>query len=330
MRRVRLTRLWLVVVVAATSVNALGQTPAATAAEAKKHFQRSKDLYEEGDFAGSLREVERSYAMVPNYKLLFNIGQIHAQTQDYAAALKSFKKFLVDGGDDIAESRRADVLKEVDRLRTRVAELTIIVNQPGADVAIDDVPVGVSPLPGPVTVNVGRRKVTATVANHFPFTKLVEVAGLDQANVKVDLTPLVTTPVATTTTTTTTEPGPALVVVAPTPVAKPFRLPVWLPWVGAGALAAGAGVVSALAFQSSGSQRQLVDMYGVTRAALDAAATRTRTMAMVADGLWAGTAAVGVAALLYTFLRSPDDPPEPQGTLTLIPTGSSVTLVTTW
>ncbi len=329
MRRVRLTRLWLVLMMAATSLNALGQTPAATAAEAKKHFQRSKDLYEEGDFAGSLREVERSYALVPNYKLLFNIGQIHAQTQDYAAALKSFKKFLVDGGDDIAESRRADVLKEVDRLRTRVAELTIIVNQPGADVAIDDVPVGVSPLPGPVTVNVGRRKVTATLGNHFPFTKLVEVAGLDQLNVKVDLMPLVTTPVATTPTT-TPEPTPALMAVAPTPIAKPFRLPLWLPWVGAGALAAGAGVVSALAWQSSGSQRRLVDMYGVTRATLDAAATRTRTLAMVADGLWAGTAAVGVAALLYTLFRSPDDPPQPQGTLTLIPTGSSVTLVTTW
>lgn len=316
---------WLVLASAST----LGQTPAATAAEAKKHFQRSKELYEEGDFAGSLREVERSYALVPNYKLLFNIGQIHAQTQDYAAALKSFKKFLVDGGDEIPEARRADVLKEVDRLRTRVAELTIIVNQPGAEVAIDDVPVGVSPLPGPVTVNVGRRKVTATVANHFPFTKLVEVAGLDQLNVKVDLTPLVTTPAAPPAVATTTQPLPAPVAVT-APAAKPFRLPVWLPWVAAGALAAGAGVVSVLAWQSSTSQRQLLDMYGVTRVALDAAASRTRTLAVVADGLWAGTAAVGVAALLYTLLRGPDDAPEPQGTLTLIPTGSSVTLVTTW
>ena len=232
-----------------------------------------------------------------------NIGQIHAQTQDYAAALKSFKKFLVDGGDEIPEARRADVLKEVDRLRTRVAELTIIVTQPGAEVAIDDVPVGVSPLPGPVTVNVGRRKVTATVANHFPFTKLVEVVGLDQLNVKVDLTPLVTTPVAQPPVATTAQPLPAPVVVT-APAAKPFRLPVWLPWVAAGALAAGAGVVSVLAWQSSSSQRQLIDMYGVTRVALDAAASRTRTLALVADGLWAGTAAVGVAALLYTLLRS--------------------------
>lgn len=318
---------WLWPVVLVFSLEAAAQTPATNAAEAKKHFLRSKELYDDGDFTGALKELERSYAMVPNYKLLFNMGQIHAQTQDYAAALKSFRKFLVDGGDEVPEARRADVLKEVDRLRTRVAELTIIVNQPGAEVTVDDVAMGQSPLSAPITVNVGKRRVTATLANHFPVTKLVDVAGLDTVNVRIDLTPLVTTPAVTTAQPMT--PAAPMAAVVTEPPAKPFRLPVWIPWAAAAAIGVGAGVVSGLAWQSSQTQKQLLDTYGTSRTALDATAQRTRTLALTADILWGGTAAAGIGALLYTLLR-PSDSPEPQGTLTLIPSFDSLTLVTTW
>lgn len=317
---------WPLVAVLLLSLDAAAQTPSAPALEAKKHFTRSKELYEEGDLTGALKELERSYALVPNYKLLFNLGQIQAQTQDYAAALKSFRKFLVEGGDEVPEARRADVLREVDRLRTRVAELTVLVNLPGAEVTVDDVPLGVSPLPGPVTVNVGKRRVTASLPNHFPVTKLVDVAGLDLVNVRLELTPIAApaAPEAK------PQPGPAVSVVAPEPAPKPGRFPVWIPWAGAAALGIGAGVMSGLAWQASGAQRTLLDTYGTTRGALDAAAQRTRTFALIADGLWAGTAVVGVGALLFTLLRSPDGAPEPQNTLTVVPGPGSVTMVTTW
>jgi hypothetical protein len=318
---------WALGALLVLSFDAAAQTPPATALEAKKHFTRSRELYEEGDLTGALKELERSYALVPNYKLLFNLGQIQAQTQDYAAALKSFRKFLVDGGDEVPEARRADVLREVDRLRTRVAELTVLVNLPGAEVTVDDVPLGVSPLPGPVTVNVGKRRVTASLPNHFPVTKLVDVAGLDLVNVRLELAPIAAPAPAAEA---KLQPGPAVSVVAPEPASKPARFPVWLPWVGTAALGIGAGVMSGLAWQASGVQRTLLGTYGTTRGALDAAAQRTRTFALVADGLWAGTAVAGVGALLFTLLRSPDAAPEPQNTLTVVPGPGSVTMVTTW
>jgi hypothetical protein len=122
--------------------------------------------------------------------------------------------------------------------------------------------------------------------------------------------------------------APVAAVVAEPP-AKPFRLPVWIPWAAAAAVGVGAGVVSGLAWQSSQGQKQLLDTYGTSRMALDAAAQRTRTLALTADILWGSTAAVGISALLYTLLR-PAEVVEPQGTLTLIPSFDSVTLVTTW
>jgi hypothetical protein len=41
--------------------------------------------------------------------------------------------------------------------------------------------------------------------------------------------------------------------------------------------------MSGLAWQASGAQRTLLDTYGTTRGALDAAAQRTRTFALIAE-----------------------------------------------
>ncbi len=267
------------------------------AEEAKRHFARSKELYEDGDFVASLNELERAYAAVPNFKLLYNIGQIQAQLQNYAAALKSFRQFLADGGSEVSEARRAEVLREIEKFRIRVAELTIS-SVDGAEIAIDDVVVGKAPLSGPVRINVGRRKLTATLADHFPVTKYVEVAGLDQLNVKLDLQPVVTASRSAAT-------RPPLAVVKDEPSA---RLPAWVPWVGTAALGAGTAVVGVLAFQSSAEQKKLLGTYGITRNQLDAVSSRTRTEALITDILAGCTAAAAIGSLLFTLLRAPDAP----------------------
>lgn len=284
--------------------------------EAKKHFSRGKELYADGDFPGALNELERAYAAVPNVKLLYNIGQLQAQLQNYAMAIKSLRRFLLDAGSDISDSRRAEVLKDIDKFRTRVAELTIVTVE-GAEVAVDDVVVGVSPLAEPVTVNVGRRKVTATIANHFPATKYLEVAGLDALNVKLDPQPMVSAAAGSAGTPTPGRaPAPAQTSAAPTTTphvtvvpAAPARLPVWVPWVGTAALGAATGVMGALSLQASNEQKTLLGTYGVTRAQLNAAGSKTHTQALVTDILGGCTAAAAIGSLLFTILRAPDAPP---------------------
>jgi hypothetical protein len=280
--------------------------------EAKKHFSRGKELYADGDFPGALNELERAYAAVPNFKLLYNIGQLQAQLQNYAMAIKSLRRFLLDAGSDISDARRAEVLKDIDKFRTRVAELTIVTAE-GAEVAVDDVVVGVSPLAEPVTVNVGRRKVTATIANHFPVTKYLEVVGLDALSVKLVPQPMVSG--AAGSAGATRAPAPAQTAApsaAPQVTAEPAapaRLPVWVPWVGTAALGAATGVMAALSLQASNEQKTLLGTYGVTRAQLNTAGSRTRTHALVTDILAGCTAAAAIGSLLFTILRTPDAPP---------------------
>src|SRR5262249_423279 len=72
----------------------------------------------------------------------------------------------------------------------------IKVNVDGADVYLDDSPVcsglqtgcvGKSPLPAPVTVNPGRRKITAQKAGYAPGSTIVRVVGSDAASAQIDL-----------------------------------------------------------------------------------------------------------------------------------------------
>ena len=272
--------------------------PAANEA-AKKHFTRSKELYDDGDFAASLNELERSYQAVPNYKLLYNMGQIQAQLQNHAGALRSFRRFLSEGGNEIIDARRGEVLKEIDKLRTRVSELTITVSQPGAEISVDDVVVGTSPLSDPITVNAGKRKVSATLPDYFPATKQVDVVGLETPRLALELRPLVT---SSATSSTTAAPAEA-VKVEPS---KPFRLPVWVPWAGTVVLAGGTAVTAVLANQASQKQTALLKTYGVTRPQLDAASASTRNLALTTDILAGVTGAAAVGSLLFTLLRAPE------------------------
>lgn len=291
-------RLTIVVCIVLSAASAHAESKAD---EAKRHFSRSKELYEDGDFVGALNELERAYTAVPNFKLLFNIAQIQAQTQNYAGALRSYRRFLLEGGSEVPDSRRAEVLKEVDKFRTRVAELTIVCSE-GAEVSVDDVVVGKAPLADPVTVNIGRRKISATLPNHFPVTKFVDVAGLDMLNVKLEFQSVVTQSAG--------DPAKVAQVDKAVEPAKPARpLPAWVPWIGAVALGGATAAMGIVSLNSSKEQTALLNTYGVTRAQLDAAASKTRTQALVTDILGGCTAAAAVGSLLYTLFRPSDDTP---------------------
>lgn len=288
----------------------------ATTEEARKHFQRGKELYDDGDLAGALKELERSYAGVPNFKLLYNIGQIQAQQQDYTGALKSFRRFLTEGSSEVTEARRAEVLKEIDKLRTRVAELTIIVGVEGAEISIDDTIVGKSPLPESVVVNVGKRKVSVTLPNHFPALKLVDAAGLDNLTVRLDPQPMVSTPA----TTRQDRPSEGRVAVVTSDAApKPF--PVWIPWVATGLLAAGTTVSGIMALSASDAHKSQLAKFGVDPAQLATGASSVATRALVTDVLLGVTAAAAVGSLVFTLLRGAETPARTAVRLDLSPGG---------
>ncbi len=154
---------------------------------AKARFEKGKKFYEENDFHAALVEFKRAYELVPNYSILFNIGQIYYQIQDYPEALRNFQKYLTEGGDKIPNSRATEIKREISNLRMRISYLDISTNKVGASIFVDDVLIGKTPLPGYVEISSGRRKVTAVISGCLPATKMVEVGGGDMLEVKIEL-----------------------------------------------------------------------------------------------------------------------------------------------
>lgn len=173
----------------ATMVAAQEAVDAARGAQkdASEHFRRGVDLFQEGDFRSALVEFQRANEIVPDYRLLYNIGMCHLQLLDYVEATQTFERYLAEGGSAIEPGRRAEVEGSLGLLRDRLARLEIIVNMVGAKVFVDDRLIGVSPLSGPVVVNVGRHRVQARNAAGLSAEQTITVAGGDARAIALEI-----------------------------------------------------------------------------------------------------------------------------------------------
>jgi hypothetical protein len=153
--------------------------------EAGKHFRHGVQLYEEADYTAALVEFRRAYSIAPSSAALYNIGETQFQLQDYAGALRTFRRFLGEFGPN--ESHRAEIERNVETLRARVAHVSVTTTPSGADITLDDQPVGKTPLAERLLVSVGHRKLVASMAGRSPVTWYVDVAADDDVSVTMQL-----------------------------------------------------------------------------------------------------------------------------------------------
>lgn len=244
--------------------------------EADAHFRRGIELYKESDFAAALIEFRRAYEIDPKYQALYNIGETYFQLQDYANALKTLDKYLKDGGAQIQPARREEVQKEIDKLRTRVASVDVTTNVPDVEIAVDDVVVGRTPLPAPLVVSAGRRKVTATRAGKPPVSQILEIAGGDSKKI-------------------------ALVVADDVePPAGGGKVPA-APWVITGVLTVGAIVTGSLSLASSSDLKSKLGTYpNANPDDITSARNKTFALALTTDILIGSAIVAGGVSIYFT------------------------------
>jgi len=254
--------------------------------EAMRRFQRAVALYDEGDYAASLIEFNKAYELAPSYKLLYKIGQVSYKLKDYAGALRAFERYLKEGADKIAPERRAEVLEEINVLRSQTGQIDVVTNVFGATVAIDDVVVGTTPLEEPVLVSVGKRKISVTAPGRMPVTRVVDVGGQESKKVAIDLPALV---------------GETRTVVAD----RPSKMTTWS-WVGLGAsgvLGIGAAVTGVMANKAADDLTAMTYVGSTPDAAIKDQQSRVKSRALATDIL-AGAAMVTLTTtLVWTFAR---------------------------
>ncbi len=274
--------------------------------DARGHFTRGVELFKEADFRAALIEFQRAYDAAPNYKVLYNLGQTSLELQDYAGALKAFRGYLEGGGNQIPAARRAQVEGDLKKAESRVARVEIAVNVEGADIVIDDVTVGRSPLREPVLVSAGRRKIVATKVGLTAVTRVIDVAGGDRPRVSLDLVdntqPVqsqVTLPVSPTQTETRTTSNPPPEGRTTTGPSTAF----YVSLVSTGTLAVGAGVLGALALVAKSNFDSKLAQVGVQTSQVDDARNQTRSFALATD-IVGGVAIAGAITTVILALTT--------------------------
>ena len=295
------------------------QPPSADLEEARKHYARGVQLYEQGADAAALAELERAYQLAPNWKVLYELGVVELAVHDFAAALGHFEQYLDEGKDDVKPTRRQEVTGQIAQLRQQVATIDLTA-PPGAAIKLDDVAVATAPLAKPLVVNPGHHRLGATKDGLAAESRAISVAGGD--HVRVDLVIAPPAPAPPPPPAVIPEPPPS----APAPIAPPPSVqresapprpppyPLWVGWIATGALASGAIVTGVEALNANSSLTRAKTGGPSTVGTLSDLSSRARGFALASD-IMTGATVVVFGVTLYFALRPPSHAAEPSASL---------------
>jgi hypothetical protein len=322
MNRVALLAGLLVVTLAAPTRLALA-APTPTE-EARERFGRGVQLFHEGSLEAALAEFQKAHQLAPNYRLHYNIAQVQYELHNFVEALRSFWKYLAQGGNEIPADRRQQVEGEIRKLEKRVGYVTITTNVSGAQISVDGVPMGISPFTAPVLVNPGSRRVSANKAGYLPAVNTVTAAGGEKLGLTLNLME--------------GSVGAGALAARPSPfgdaqATSRRRTRTWISLAATSALVVSAAAFAYVTRDAEDEFEAELSRIPNTRETIDDSRSRMKRYAAITDGL-AAAAVVGAACTIY-FALTEDGPtleragPGPAGSrtrLTLSPTPGGVQL----
>lgn len=103
--------------------------------KARRHFRAGVNFTNDPDgakYADALREFKLAYQESPSWKILGNLGIAAMKLERDGEAIEAFKTYLAEGGDEIDESERAQVGRDLETLESSVTWLTLKVQPSGA------------------------------------------------------------------------------------------------------------------------------------------------------------------------------------------------------
>lgn len=263
------------------SAGAPAPPPSANLDEARLRFRRGVKLYREGDFSSALAEFNRANELGPSYRILFNIGQTQIELRNYAAAMKTFARYLEAGGSEISKEKYDEIAAIIATCSERVAEVTVTVNRPGAELFVDDVSVGSGAQAEALVVGAGRRKISAVVEGLAPVVRYIEVTGGDRVNLEFSFEEPSAHVEAPLKATAPVPDGP--------PPAQPSHTPFWVSFAVMGALGAATLTSGLLALSAKSRLDRELGKFPVDDAHLASERTAVKTTALATDMLGVAT-----------------------------------------
>jgi hypothetical protein len=312
---------------ASAVVLALAMTSVVTPAfaDAKKDaqtlFEMAVKQADSGDNAAALSSFRAAYEKYPSYKVLYNIGKVCGRMGDSPCAVRNYEQYLREGDKDVPKARRKEVETEIRSMSRTLAMVTVRSSLAGADVSVDDQPVGKMPLAAPIPIRGGEHKIVVAKDGQKAERTLSLVAG---ESISITLDPEKDKPSAA---------------VAPAPAPKeepkvdpkkdkddekpepmgpslrreeePRTFPV-VPWAITGALAGATILTGVLAASAYGSYQDKKEEFPVSRDDLDSSQGTARDLFLLTSVLGVCTlVSAGVSTYFTFFSSSPGAGPPP-------------------
>jgi len=257
-------------------------------------FKRGKALRSDGDLRGALREFERAYELSPAYQVLYFIGAVNVELEQWARARQAFELFLQLGGDQLSPENVAEVRVDLEELNKHTVTLTLTLNVAGAEVQVDGTTLTSTTISG-LILETGEHVVRVSKPGFQPLEQLVKANEGENLHLVLPLAPLASE----------TESGPGIALptpgagsqsVAGAPVTRDQAGTPWLPWAVTGALGAGWATTAVLAVKAR-HDRDALERPSSSDERIESARRLHITLAVVSDVLLATTlASAGVSA----------------------------------
>ena len=270
--------------------------------KAKEHFATGLKFYEDSDYALALIEFERAYSYVPDFRVLYNIGQVSIQLGRYARAAQALEQYLSGGGSKIPSARVKAVQSDLAMLEGRTARLTVKCNVEGADILLDDALLGKTPMTESILVDAGEHRVVVQKSGYVSRTEPLVLAGRDESTLQFDLTEerpvqtisqvpvVVTTPLA--------QPNPFLAT-PQGPAPRKSEL-LYVGWGATGLLALGWAVTGYMGITAAKDLHTAMQ-YTATESDLHSREVKARRWLLAADIVGAATLVTGGTTLYFTL-----------------------------
>ena len=169
------------IAVLAAAALLLAAAPRSAAADdqelAKAKFQEGMALVKAENYPAALAAFEESYRILPKPGLLYNIAMCQKALFRYVDSIGSFKKYLSAMGANVKPDMKLSVDQALAEMEKLVGTILIDGAPDGAEVFVDDRPVGRTPLAEPLIADPGQHSIRVERDGYKPLRTEVNVAS---------------------------------------------------------------------------------------------------------------------------------------------------------
>ncbi len=162
------------------------------AQEAVEHFDRGVAFFEKQMFGAALAEFSASYALEPNWAVLYNIGVCYHRLGRYDDALSTLAEYMDQGGPWIYPERKQFVLDLIDEMEASCGQLAFSPQQAGVTLTVDGKLELHTPVSEPLTLTAGLHELVMQAEGCELRILEVSISVGTTTTVPVEVTPLAT------------------------------------------------------------------------------------------------------------------------------------------